>query len=181
MPPQECYRPVHVKKSKSGFQTATLLAGVIMLLIIFVSAGYILTLPAPEQTADTSNPQLQEIDAQRRQWQQRRPDAYEYVVDRDCDCGADYSDPYRVTIDSTGKTFRFDADYGSPEFGYGPAEPADIDLLFDLIEAAIVAGHTVFVFYDSDYGYPANARIIRDGARLDEEYTFDVRGFQVLR
>ncbi|MDJ0759291.1 MAG: DUF6174 domain-containing protein [Woeseiaceae bacterium] len=171
---------MHSQKPKPGFQTATLLAGVIMLLIIFVSAGYILTLPAPEQT-DSSDTRLQEIDSQRRLWQRRRPDAYEYVVDRDCNCDADYADPYRVTVDATGKTFRFDADYGAPGLGYGPAEPADIDLLFDLIEAAIVAGHTVFVFYDSDYGYPTNARIIRDGASLDEEYTFDVRGFQVIR
>ncbi len=171
---------MHAKKPKPGFQTATLLAGVIMLLIIFVSAGYILTLPAPDQ-AVTTDPQLQEIDRQRGLWRRREPDAYEYVVDRDCNCDSDYADPYRVTVDATGKTFQFDAGYGEPGIDDGPAEPADIDVLFDLIEAAIVSDHVVMVFYDSDYGFPANARIIRDGASLDEEYTFDVRGFQVIR
>ncbi|MDJ0918727.1 MAG: DUF6174 domain-containing protein [Woeseiaceae bacterium] len=171
---------MHSKTPKPGFQAATLLAGVIMLLIIFVSAGYILTLPAPDQ-AVTTDPQLQEIDEQRSLWKRRKPDAYEYVVDRDCNCDAEYADPYRVTVNAAGKTFRFDADYGAPGLDNGPAEPADIDLLFDLIEAAIVSDHVVMVFYDSEYGYPSNARIIRDGASLDEEYTFDVRGFQVIR
>ncbi len=152
-----------------------------MLLIIFVSAGYILTLPAPDQPQALKHPQLEEVERQRGLWRRRQPEAYEYVVDRDCQCSDDYAEPYRVTVDATGTSFRFDGDYRGSGPGDQPEDPADIELLFSLIEAALVSGQTVQVFYDSDYGYPAIARINQAGARSDEEYAFDVRGFRILR
>ena len=168
------------RRQKPGFQTATLLAGVIMLLIIFVSAGYILTLPGPGPDAER-DPQLLELDGQRDLWARRRPEAFEYVVDRGCDCAADFTAPYRVIVGATGTTYRFDADYGASADAPLPPEPADIDRLFDRLEAAIVAGHAVQVFYDSDYGFPAIARIVEDGDRAGQEFTFDVRGFRTIR
>lgn len=168
------------RKHKPGFQTPTLLAGVIMLMIIFVSAGYILTLPGTDPVTDR-DPQLLELDEQRDLWQRRRPDAFEYVVDRNCNCSADFAAPYRVSVDDSGTTFRFDADYGASGGPARPPEPADIDQLFNLVEAAFVSGHSVQVFYDSDYGYPAIARIGEDGYRAEQEFAFDVRDFRVRR
>ena len=169
-----------LKKQKPGFQTPTLLAGVIMLLIIFVSAGYILTLPGTDPGAER-DPQLRELDSQRDLWERRRPGAFEYVVDRSCDCSADFAAPYRVLVDDSGTTFRFDADYSASVAAERPPEPADIDQLFNLVEAALVSGDSVQVFYDSDYGYPAIARISEDGNRAEQEFAFDVRDFRVRR
>ena len=168
------------KRQKPGFQTATLLAGVIMLMIIFVSAGYILTLPGTDPVAER-DPLLLELDEQRSLWQRRRPDAFEYVVDRSCQCSAEFNAPYRVSVDNTGTRFRFDADYGASVAVERPPEAADIDQLFNLVEAAVVSGRSVQVFYDSDYGFPAIARIGADGYQNDEEFTFDVRDFRVRR
>ncbi len=172
---------MHKKKPRPGFQAATLLAGVIMLLIIFVSAGYILTLPAPDQNGASPDPRLEEVERQRNLWRRRQPEAYVYVVDRDCDCPDDYAEPYRVTVDATGTSFRYDGDYRSSLFGDRPEDPADIEQLFDLVQAAIVSGQSVQVFYDTEYGYPAIARINREDARPVEEFAFDVRDFRVIR
>ena len=155
-----------------------------MLLIIFVSAGYILTLPpaaSGDSAAGANDPQLAEIRDQRRVWRQRQPEAFEYVIDRDCACEQDYAAPYRVTVNAAGTAYRYDADYSDFANADRPPEPADIDLLFDLIEAALVSGQTVQAFYDTQYGYPAIVRISQAGQRPDEEFRFDVRDFRVRR
>ena len=168
------------RNRKPGFQTATLLAGAIMLMIIFVSAGYILTLQGTDPVA-ARDPQLAELDSQRKLWERRRPDAFEYVVDRSCDCSAEFNAPYRAIVGDAGTLFRFDIDDGGSVTAQRPPEPADIGQLFNLVEAALVSGRAVQVFYDSDYGYPAIARIGTDGYDGEQELAFDVRDFRTRR
>lgn len=168
-------------KTRSGIQAATLFAGVILLLIVFVSVGYFFVLPGDSFT-EQRDPQLVELDENRMNWQRVRPDAYEYVVARRCDCPRDYTEAYRVTTLQGQTSFRYEGDYrrelsARPRV---PPQPVDIDGLFTIIEEARGDGASVQVFFDADFGFPAYVRITPEKDSAVAESGYEVRSFGTL-
>lgn len=144
----------HRSTRKPGFQHSTLIAGVMLLVILFISVGYMFFLHqpglSPEQEAA-----LAELQTRRAEWELERPPAFRYVVERQCECPLDYIEPFTVV-----------------EYLDDPDNIAWIDGFFANIEAAMIDGQTVAVRYDARFGYP-------DDFRIGEEDTF-VRDFEVL-
>ncbi len=170
---------MHAKKPRPAFQAVTLLAGVVMLLIIFVSVGYFFTLPDTEPSTSRSMI-YHELDRNRSLWQKSRPDAYEYIVDRNCMlCAPEYREPFRVTHRQSVSEFRFDDD-SSWSGSQNPPEPVDIPALFDRIELALRNERGVQAFYDADFGFPSIVRIAGESGSLDDEMAYDIREFRAL-
>lgn len=142
------------RRHKTGFQPTSLIAGVLMLLILFVSVGYFFFLAgngfSPEQ--ETLLAQLQE---RRAEWQGRRPPAFRYEIERECECPLDYIEPFTVI-----------------EYRDDPDNHAWIDEYFEKIDIAIRAGSDVSVRYDPRFAYPNDFRIA-------DEQTY-IRDFEVL-
>lgn len=145
----------HRSERTSNFQTTSIIAGLLLLLILFVSVGYLYFLHqpglSPQQHAD-----LIELRKRRAEWEQERPPAFRYEIERQCDCPLDYIEPFTVV------EYLDEAD-----------NHAWIDDFFVLIENTMLAGEPVAVSYDARFGYPNDFTI-------GEEDTF-VRDFEVLR
>ncbi|MEM1175872.1 MAG: DUF6174 domain-containing protein [Pseudomonadota bacterium] len=166
-------------KPKPAFQIATLLAGVVLLLIVFVSAGYFFTLG---EIGATKPPIVAELERQEALWRASEPTYYGYTVDRECYCAADYREPYTVTIDGGLRSFGYSrglqaANPGAPQT---PPEPVTIDDLFQLLHNAATQADTLSVSYDSEFGYPETIRIDWQEALADEEQYFTIRDFRRL-
>lgn len=138
----------------SGFHPTSLIAGVLLLLILFVSAGYFFFLHEPGLSPDRQAA-LTELQLRRSEWQAERPPAFRYEVERQCECPLDYTEPFTVV-----------------EYLDDPDNEAWIDGFFEAIEAGLLAGERVAVIYDPRFGYPADFTI-------GSEETF-VRNFIVL-
>jgi len=145
----------HRSWRKTGYQPTSLIAAVLLLLLIFVFAGYFFTLYesglSPEQ--ETLLARLQE---NRLAWQEKRPPEFRYVVQRDCECPLDYTEPFTVI-----------------EYLDEPDNQAWIDGFFATIEKAILDEVAITVSYDPRFNYPNDFAIAA-------EQTF-VRDFEVLR
>ncbi len=158
---------------KPKFQTATLIAGVILLLIIFAAGGYILaTQPVAVEAAAT--PEQEAFDRARNMWERRKPSSVRYTVDRDCFCLPAYREPY-VVIDRDGEQSFAYAQFVQHNGSSEPPEPKTIEDLFVLLEKALWDADTVTVSYDPDYGFPDNLRIDWREQMADEEQGFYVR------
>lgn len=144
----------HRSGRKPGFQPTALIAGALLLLFVFVSAGYFFFLSEPGLSAAQQQMLLQ-LQTRRDEWQQKRPPAFRYEIERDCACPLDYIEPFTVV------EYRDDAD-----------NQAWIDDYFARLEAAIVAGNEVGIRYDPRFSYPNDFHIA-------DEQTF-IRDFEVL-
>ena len=145
----------HRSTRKPGFQHSTLIAGVMLLVILFVSVGYMFFLHQPGLSPD-QEAALTELQNRRAEWQLERPPAFRYVVERQCaSCPLDYTEPFIVIeyLDEADNT-------------------AWIDGFFASIETAMLDGQTVPVRYDARFGFP-------DDFKIGEEDTF-IRDFEVL-
>lgn len=166
------------KKPQPRFQSATLIAGALLLLIIFVAGGYILTTqPLLVETATT--PEFEAFDRARNMWERRKPDAVRYTVDRDCFCAPDYREPY-VVVDRGGQREFAYAQFVQHGGSTEPPEPLTIDDLFVLLEQAHAEADSVTVSYDPDFGFPDNLRIDWSEQMADEEQGFYVRDLRPL-
>lgn len=145
----------HRSERKPVFQPTSLIAGVLLLLILFVSAGYFFFLYqaglSPEQESA-----LTELRDRRAEWEDERPLAFRYVIQRQCECPLDYTEPFTVV------EYLDEAD-----------NRAWIDEFFTLLEDTMLAGEPVSVSYDARFGYPNDFTI-------GNEETF-VRDFEVLQ
>lgn len=145
----------HRSRSTSGFQSTLLIAGVLLLLILFVSVGYLYFLHQVGLSPD-QEVALSELRERRAEWEQERPPAFRYEVERQCDCPLDYIEPFTVV-----------------EYRDEPDNHAWIDEFFVLIENTMLAAEPVSVSYDARFGYPNDFTI-------GSEDTF-VRDFEVLQ
>lgn len=145
----------HRSARKPGFQPTALIAGVLLLLVIFVSVGYFFFLSTTPLTPE-HEAQLAELQLRRSEWIEKRPPAFRYEVQRECECPLEYTEPFKVV------------EYLDEADNY-----SWIDYYFDSLEDAIRSGIEVGVDYDPRYSYP-NDFFVAD------EQTF-VRDFEVLR
>ncbi|MGI9270818.1 MAG: DUF6174 domain-containing protein [Woeseiaceae bacterium] len=145
----------HRSWRKTGFQPTSLIAAVLLLLVVFVCVAYFFFLSTPHLSAEL-NASLVELQVRRDEWLEKRPPAYRYVVQRECDCPLDYIEPFTVF-----------------EYLDEPDRESWIDESFEALETAMQSGNDVSVRYDPRYSYPNDYSI-------DDEQTF-VRDFDVLR
>ena len=161
------------QRKKQAFQTPTLLAGALLLLIIFVSAGYIVATHPTEDLA--SSPEREAFERAKRKWQRREPAAYSYAVDRDCYCSAEYRETYVVTVFDGATGFALKQDTGRR-----PPDPLSIGGIFELLDTALHDADTVSVTYDTDFGFPDNLRIDWRSGTADDEQAFYIRELRAL-
>jgi hypothetical protein len=145
----------HRGKRSNGLQSTSLITGVLLLLIVFVSVGYFFFLYQPG-LSPVQDAALAELRERRAEWEEERPPAFRYEVERQCDCPLDYIEPFTVV-----------------EYLDEPDNHAWIDEFFVALEEAMLAGEPVAVSYDARFGYP-------NDFTLANEDTF-VRDFEVLR
>lgn len=144
----------HKARRKQGFQHHILIAAVALLLILFVSTGYMYFLHQPGLSPD-QEAALIELQARRASWQAKRPPAFRYEVERSCECPLDYIEPFDVV-----------------EYLDDPDNRPWIDEYFSKIEAAMLDGENIAVSYNPRFDFPNDFTI---GA----EDTF-IRDFEVL-
>jgi hypothetical protein len=144
----------HKEKKKTGFHPTTLIAGVALLLILFVCVAYFFFAYQPGLSVD-QEAALAKLQERRAEWETKRPPAFRYEVERSCECPLDYIEPFDVV-----------------EYRDDPANVPWIDDYFVKIELAMLSGETVPVRYNPRFGFPNDFTI-------GEEETF-IRDFEVL-
>jgi len=161
------------------FQTTTLLAVVLMILIFFVSAAYIFLLPAPEQLVNQEQ-LLDELQANRDKWASQRPVSFRYVVHRTCSCSRAALEPFLATEQRGFKTVSFavPVESESGETLTSPPNPMWIENLFGLLDHSALDASKLVVAYDESFGFPSIIDIQHDAA--DDYIRYEVRDFEVL-
>lgn len=156
-----------------------MLAVVLLLLILFVSAAYVFFLPVPDPLA-TQQEVLGELQAGRDKWSASRPRSYRYVVDRSCSCTRAILEPYVATEERDYRTaaFPYPIESETGEVLNSPVSPVWIDDLYTTIEQAVLDGDEVVVEYDASFGFPMRADIKREAA--DASIRYELRDFEVL-
>ncbi len=148
---------------KSRYQSTSLVAIALLVLIIFVSVGYFFSIPEPGPSAQQQLLYM-ELQANRKAWEEKRPPAYRFVVQRRCDCPLEDMRPFVVNED-------LDAI---------PPGESWIDDLFIAIEAALGNSAQVTVSYDPRFNYPTSNRISYPDAPGEWRQTI-IRDFEVVR
>jgi hypothetical protein len=162
------YRP------EGKYQLTSHVAAILLMLIVFVSVSYYFFLARPDEQAILAV-QRSEFDAARSLWDQERPTAFRYVVDRSCDCPAEDGRAYLVTE----RNGAFSAVFPIPvESTAGvlitvPPRPDRIAELFDAAGRSLQSGTVIEVRYDMDYGFP---EILVTGP----DRAWEVRDFEVI-
>ena len=167
---------------RSGvYQSTTYLAVALLLLIVFVSAAYLVLIPVPESSSDLTA-MLSEIERNRESWEDKRPLSYRYVVRRSCSCEEIVKAAYVATERRGQKTaaFRVAVESGSGEFLNTPPGPVWIADIFDELTAAakVDPSPVLDVRYDTRYGFPAAVSI--QYAQRDIYVSYDIQDFEVL-
>ncbi len=163
------------QRQRPRFQATTLIAGALLLMILFVSAGYFFwLLPGDGSSASPSSAAARQHD----RWRELKPRAYRYVVRRSCDCTRDYLAAYTVTVRDgrTTATFPIPVEASGGGFLEAPPEPDTIDDVFAAIADATAADLDVSAGYDRQFGFPVAVAIRGRG----ETRGWSVRDFEVL-
>lgn len=171
----------HRPWKKTGYQATTLLAVVLLLLILFVSAGFLLVLEKPAATAGRGALEA-EFERHAELWASRRPRAFRYVVERSCFCAPEYRQPYRVHEEGDIRDVSFASPLApeSREYRGRPPDPELIGDLFRLVRRALAEADAVEVSYDPGFGFPSSVTIDWSFELADEEQYFSVRDFEVF-
>lgn len=166
---------------QGSFQSTTLIAGVVLLLILFVSVGYFFQISGIAED-DSASKKLVELRSHADIWQNNSPRSFRYVVERLCTCSVVVTAPYIATEERGNRsaTFNVAVESGDGEFLDSPPEPVWVTDIFDKIEAAIeLHGETtVDVSYDDTYGYPTRVDIRH--LRPETNMNYLIRDFEVL-
>lgn len=145
----------HRQPRKPGYQPSLLLAAVVLLLLVFVSVGYFFFLSNPALTVEQQRV-LTQLQQRREEWLAKRPPAYRYEIERECECPLQYIEPFTVI------EYLDEAD-----------RQAWIDDYFMQLEAALREHQDVAISYDPRFSYPNDFHI-------DAEQVY-IRDFEVLQ
>ena len=161
------------ERPRGTFQVTTLIAGALLLLILFVTAGYLFWLvPGGEKPDDNFHAR------QEARWLESEPDSYRYVVQRRCECNQETRAAYVVSVSNGEATIDFpipiESEYG--RFLDAPTRPDTIADVFAAIRKAQERGDEVVSGYDRSFGFPATVTIF--DAR--GERGWEIRDFEVL-
>lgn len=162
-------------------QVTTLIAGVLLLLIVFITAGYFFLLSSDDAQPPDADPASVAFAASLAKWQEQRPEAFRYVVERHCFCPELYVEPF-VAIEDGGQRrveFPIAVEAADGSMHDTPPEPVYIADVFSAIAAALAESTPVEVRYDRQWGYPADVTI--GSLAADAGYQYVIRDFDVLR
>lgn len=163
-------------RAKPGtYQTTTLVAVVVFVVIIFVVAGYFLIAPKPRSAM------LEELQEQRLRWDRQAPAAFSYVVDPACVCAPIDDAPYEVREQNGQRTARFlDLSYATS--GADDARPENILSIADafaLAESGIAGASHVRIDYHRLHAFPTDVIIHWSGLDADDHEGFRIYEFRV--
>lgn len=164
------------ERPRGTFQATTLITGALLLMILFVSAGYFFwLLPGGGRIDETSRT----IDSHVARWRASEPASYRYVVRRSCDCGREYLAAYVVTVagGTTSASFPIPVEASGGDFLDTPPEPDTIDDIFAVIRDSSLDGLDVSVGYDRRRGYPVAVTIRSPGSTRG----WEIRDFETLQ
>lgn len=169
------------KRPRSSYQLATYLAVALSLMLIFVSAGYVLIIANPE-SARTQDDILEEIELHRATWDTSRPEGYRYVVERDCSCPAEDQKSFIVTEQSGRKSARFPipVESASGALLTSPPKPVWLDDVFRIAKEAANDGRILDIGFDPTLGYPTQVEILRGEDPREKNDRFEIRDFEIL-
>jgi hypothetical protein len=164
----------HRTIKKPGFQPTALIAVVMLLLILFLSAAWFLVLPSEPLSPDRQAA-LAELEQRRAAWLQAQPARYEYRITRRCSgCGE------TLEVTSTDGIVR-------AVFADGTARgardlPATISIadVFGRVEQAVRQADRVAVDYHPRYRFPTQVRIDWYEETVDDEITYAIERFVAL-
>ena len=171
----------HRELRRGVFQTTTIIAVALLLLILFVTVAYFFTIPG-EQRGDQSRQSLTALQEQRAIWEQRRPAAFRYVVERRCACADALREPY-VATETRGERraeYRRPAQSREGVPGMEPPGPVWINDLFEIAERSLEDGGQVDIAFDARFSYPASLRIEDDSESGGLPIEYEVIDFEVL-
>lgn len=126
----------HRGSRAAAFQPTSLIAAVLLLLVVFVSVGYFFFIAEPRLTAEQES-MLALLQTRRDEWKAKRPPAFRYEIERECECPLEYVEPFTVV-----------------EYLDDPENQAWIDDYFERLLAAIQDRDDVAIGYDPRFSYP---------------------------
>ena len=154
----------HRISRKTAYQSTALVAVVLIVVIIFISAPYFTTVPVPE-FSDEQELLLAELYAKKQRWEDSRPASFRYVVERKCACPLEHMQPFPVVEDLDAKNIRV----------------SWIDDFFVDIEKAILDSAQVAITYDALYSFPVVISISYPDGPEDSWREIYVREFDIIR
>ena len=95
----------HRISRKTAFQSTALVAVILIVVIIYISAPYFTTVPVAE-FSDEQESLLAELYAKKQRWEESRPVSFRYVVERKCACPIEHTKPFPVVEDLDAKNLR---------------------------------------------------------------------------
>jgi hypothetical protein len=166
---------------KGVYQSTTLVAVALLLLILFVSVGYFFLIPQTEQS-QANTAMLRRMQLNKAKWENNKPLSFRYVVRRSCYCEAEAVTPYVATEERGVKTavFRIEVESASGEFLSSPPNPVWIaDIYAELADAiASAEAPLIEVSYDGKLGYPATVNIRYP--MPDAYVRYDIQDFELI-
>ena len=157
----------HRPWKKTKFQSTTLIAVVVLLMMLFSLVGYFFVLPDVERSRQAEQLQA-DIVQQRERWKASKPAAYRYVVERECYCPDEVTEPYTVTV------------AGDVAADAAGLNVIGIDDLFRIAANAASASQQVDVLFDTRFGYPARVTIDDLEQTRASVEVYRVRDFEVI-
>lgn len=118
----------------------------------------------------------------RARWAARVPPAYRYTIRVGCFCPSELTQPVEVEVRDGAPTAMIGATSRKPVQSAQFGEAAPIEQLFVVIQRAIDQNaDRVSVEYDPDFGYPRAIAIDYRRNALDDEITYTIEKFEVIK
>ncbi len=113
---------------------------------------------------------LTDLEEARERWENARPSAYEFAVERMCFCGVESRGPVRLRVQGTTAVERVYVDSGAPVAAELGEWFPTVDGLFDMLASALESdAHEVRATYDPVLGVPVDIWIDYMEFAVDEE------------
>jgi len=164
------------------YESTAHLAVVLLLLILFLATGYFFFVPDSEVTPDRQS-LLLEIDESRAAWEATKPAEFTYVIRRSCFCPRRITRPFRVS-ESSGivrATVPETSPIGSESDLVELPDTLSIDSVFELLADAVREADRINIAYDETFGFPTEIRIDWSARTIDDEDTYRIDQFVVIR
>ena len=163
------------------YQSTTLVAVALLLMILFVSVGYFFLIPQPGSSQQNTE-LLAQMTLQREHWEDMRPSSFRYVVRRSCFCDSETVTPYVAKEERGYKTveYRVELESGPGKFLKSPRDPLWIDNIFVELADALASEHEplVDVTYDETLGYPETVNIVYP--QPDAYILYSIHDFEII-
>lgn len=118
----------------------------------------------------------------RQRWASQHLSNYRYVVQVGCFCPAEVTEPTRIEVRNDAPVAITNLRTGQPDPSPSFQDIATIDQLFVVIQHALTRGaDDIKVQYDATYGYPHSIMVDFHRNATDDEISYLVDQFEVLK